>query len=120
MNSAYRAYLQSKEWSQIKLDLYQLRGKKCERCGSTNNLQVHHKHYRNIFKEEPDDLEILCNSCHRNEHGLNKKSKRVKLSPRFKDLKVKVKKKKKFAWLNKKDRKLQMKYNKLRSDGKIS
>jgi len=67
--SKYQKYLKSKEWSDIRNDLFHVRGRACERCGSTNRLQVHHITYKNVFKEEPEDLEILCDSCHKKEHG---------------------------------------------------
>lgn len=64
----YRKYLLSKEWSDIRIDLFNSRGRKCEQCGSTKMLQIHHLHYRNVFKEEPEDLMILCGLCHQLEH----------------------------------------------------
>lgn len=64
----YQDYLKSKEWAEIKLDLYQTRGKKCEVCGSNKRIEVHHKHYNNVFKEEPNDLLLLCHDCHSKEH----------------------------------------------------
>lgn len=67
--SKYQKYLKSKEWSDIRNDLFHVRGRACERCGSAKNLQIHHITYRNVFKEEPEDLEILCASCHMKEHG---------------------------------------------------
>lgn len=39
----------------------------CNRCGSSDNLVVHHKnddHYDN----HPDNLEVLCRSCHMSYH----------------------------------------------------
>lgn len=39
-------------------------GHKCERCEATKNLEVHHKHYETLFKEAPEDLEVLCIPCH--------------------------------------------------------
>jgi len=66
----YLKYLQSEDWAQIKIDLYQTRGKVCEYCGSTKNIQVHHLTYKNIYKEEPEDLVLLCKDCHRKEHGI--------------------------------------------------
>lgn len=73
----YKEYLESPEWAEIKNDLFQIRGRKCERCGSDRFLQIHHKTYIRIFNEEPSDLEILCGGCHRKEHNIvfNKKPK---------------------------------------------
>ena len=65
----YKDYLNSKEWAQIKIDLYQTGGKQCEHCGSTNRIEVHHLHYDNVFNEEPEDLVLLCRQCHQAEHN---------------------------------------------------
>ena len=83
MTKEYKKYLLSKEWAEIKIDLYNHRGRKCEKCGATKYLQVHHKHYKNIFKEEPEDLEILCKFCHQKQHNKTpKKSKKPKVKKR--------------------------------------
>lgn len=78
MNKAYYAYLRSPEWAEIKVDLIQQRGNKCEGCGKKNKLQVHHLTYDRIFKEEPGYLQLLCATCHRKTHGLNKNGKKIK------------------------------------------
>jgi len=49
----------------LKKVLFDERGEKCERCGSTNNLVVHHKKYTNNL----NDLEILCTRCHALTHN---------------------------------------------------
>ena len=67
----YYTYLKSNEWLQIKLDLYELRGKQCEVCESKRNVQVHHLTYKNVFNEEPEDLILLCRKCHEKEHDIN-------------------------------------------------
>lgn len=67
----YSDYLKSDKWKKIREHIHLVRGGKCERCGETDNLQVHHKHYRNIFNEKMKDLELLCKSCHRKEHKLD-------------------------------------------------
>lgn len=66
-NKQYKQYLQSKEWVDIRVSLIESR-KCCERCGNRKGLQVHHKTYKNIFNEEPSDLELLCSGCHQKEH----------------------------------------------------
>jgi hypothetical protein len=52
-------------------------GHRCERCGVTDEelwreygndrLHVHHRD-RDVQHNEPDNLEVLCASCHRKEH----------------------------------------------------
>ncbi len=75
MNAEYKKYLKSAKWAMIRIDLFMLRGKKCEKCSSKHKIQVHHKTYKNIFKEEPEDLIILCDYCHKSEHGIIKRKK---------------------------------------------
>ena len=65
----YRAYLKSPRWEYIKEHIHLVRDGRCERCGSTERLEVHHKHYRTVFHEGANDLELLCHICHRKEHG---------------------------------------------------
>lgn len=50
-----------------------LLGNKCERCGETSNLHVHHKdeNFTNNLKE---NLELLCKPCHNEEHSTRLKS----------------------------------------------
>jgi 5-methylcytosine-specific restriction endonuclease McrA len=43
---------------------------KCELCGSTNQLSVHHLTYNNLGKEHPEDLKVLCQNCHEKAHGI--------------------------------------------------
>ena len=37
--------------------------RKCERCGSTKDLHVHH--IKGLRSEMPEDLELLCRKCHK-------------------------------------------------------
>lgn len=39
----------------------------CEKCGSTRNVEVHHKD-GNYQNNSPENLMILCRSCHMKEH----------------------------------------------------
>lgn len=71
MDDEYKSYLKSKEWFSVRESLFLIRGKRCERCLSTENIQVHHIHYRNIFREKLEDLMVVCKDCHRKIHGLN-------------------------------------------------
>ena len=72
MNKEYKKYLESTEWAELRIDLFLERGFSCEKCNkkfkSQKGLEMHHKTYENIFNEEPEDLIILCSSCHRYEH----------------------------------------------------
>jgi len=74
MTAAYLDYLESKEWWDVRKRMLQRAGYRCERCGccgsSNNALDVHHQTYVNLGNEPDDDLEVLCRTCHRNDHAL--------------------------------------------------
>jgi len=74
----YEAYLKSDKWAQIKLDIIQIRGEKCERCGEKEELHLHHLTYKRLFAEMPEDLELICRDCHKAEHGITKRKRRRK------------------------------------------
>lgn len=40
----------------------------CEKCGSTANIDVHHKD-GNRNNNTPENIELLCRSCHLKEHN---------------------------------------------------
>lgn len=68
----YKKQLQSKEWKEKRKEVFKERGEVCERCGKTDNLQIHHKEYLNNRKAWEYDtfyLEVLCRSCHSEHHG---------------------------------------------------
>ena len=68
---SYKNYISSKKWKEIRLRIIEDRGGKCERCISTESLQVHHLTYENFGNELDTDLEVLCKPCHMKEHGRN-------------------------------------------------
>ena len=46
----------------------------CEKCGSKNELTVHHRSYNNFGgNETAEDLEVLCWDCHRDAHETEEK-----------------------------------------------
>jgi 5-methylcytosine-specific restriction endonuclease McrA len=62
----YEEYLRTAHWLNVKKRQLQ-KHQKCQVCGSQENLQVHHNTY-NPFKEEENDLIVLCKSCHEKFH----------------------------------------------------
>jgi len=76
-NGTYYDYLQSFEWSEIRRELFESRGEKCELCGNLNRLQIHHITYARLFNEDPADLQILCVFCHKRIHGIGKNGKKI-------------------------------------------
>jgi 5-methylcytosine-specific restriction endonuclease McrA len=69
----YRDYLNSPQWKKKRRKVHKHYGGKCCRCGSTQDLRVHHRHYRTLFREAMADLELLCDGCHQNEHEGSKR-----------------------------------------------
>lgn len=70
----YREYLQSPHWQKVRNEIIKVRGEKCEICGATENLQVHHKTYKHLGFEEnyPEDLIVVCKKCHYKIHHRGK------------------------------------------------
>lgn len=84
----YIDYIQSKYWQKVRLELFKVRGKKCEVCGETKLIHVHHLTYENLFNEKPEDLQILCKKHHEEAHG-RKFSKYKRKKPKTGKIKVK-------------------------------
>jgi hypothetical protein len=72
---AYLDYLDSPEWWAKRKRALARANYCCERCGLwaerfeiRQRLETHHLTYDRLGHEQPDDLEVLCSACHRNEH----------------------------------------------------
>ena len=61
--------LRSADWREFAASIRSARGFKCETCGSGDKLHVHHKHYRTLGRETPNDVALLCKACHEKVHG---------------------------------------------------
>lgn len=64
----YKEYLNSDQWADKRRELFALRGRKCEICGSVHEIHVHHLTYANIFNEPMEDLQVVCQMCHSEIH----------------------------------------------------
>lgn len=73
----YASLLQSKEWRLLRLKILNRDRNTCQKCGSKENLNIHHKEYfidenNEFFKphEYPlNSLITLCKQCHENIHN---------------------------------------------------
>lgn len=65
----YQNYLRTREWRDTRQLAIEAANGACQRCGDTRRLEVHHTDYDHRGFETLDDLEVLCNPCHRNHHG---------------------------------------------------
>jgi 5-methylcytosine-specific restriction endonuclease McrA len=107
----YKKYISSNEWYQIKIDCITNRGSKCEIClKSTIYLQLHHLTYVRLFNELPQDLQLLCATCHQKVHGL------IPVKRKAKAIKTKKPKQVKKYKLNKRDKALQKRYDALKTN----
>jgi hypothetical protein len=66
----YKQYLNSTHWQKIKTTVYKKR-RKCQICGKSFNLNIHHITYERLGKELLSDLVVLCQSCHYKAHKIN-------------------------------------------------
>lgn len=64
----YAEYIRSPKWRQKAKAALARAGEKCERCGYSKfsrRLEVHHRTYERFRDERPEDLEVVCEVCHR-------------------------------------------------------
>lgn len=71
----YSSLLRTPEWYNYRTMVFNYKGYKCEWCGRTNNLQVHHKFYLKRYGEfikpweyDFNNVMVLCNYCHKKYH----------------------------------------------------
>lgn len=53
-----------KEWATLRTKALKKDGFKCVRCGSIENLQIHHLSNYNYYAPDVEQLETLCKKCH--------------------------------------------------------
>lgn len=81
----YKAHLQSPEWARIRRKALEHSGHSCALCGLDQNalrrigrhLEVHHRHYRSLGHERPEDLTVLCAGGHGGCHALADQQRRA-------------------------------------------
>lgn len=64
----YHEYLASPAWAKKRRKALKHYGHRCTVCGSRLKLEVHHRHYRTLYRESVADLDVLCHDCHQNTH----------------------------------------------------
>lgn len=57
-------YLISPEWKAKRKQALKAANYSCQRCKAETDLHVHHISYKNLFRENPEDLAALCPDCH--------------------------------------------------------
>lgn len=93
-----RSYYKTKHWSKLRSNIAYGDEAECQICHckrygfykigpkkgtrkpkSVNHLHLHHKNYDRLFKEKREDLMLLCDSCHKLGHQLQRMQKRFPL-----------------------------------------
>lgn len=71
----YHEYIQSKEWKAKAKAAKHRANYHCEQCGALKPehlLHAHHLTYKRLGYERKEDLRVLCNECHAEEHGIRR------------------------------------------------
>lgn len=65
LSQRYRDYMESPQWQRFRDSMLERADNMCEGCGKRDEtLQVHHITYVRLGHENPDDVQVLCLSCH--------------------------------------------------------
>lgn len=69
----YKGQLSDERWVAFRQFILKVRGEKCESCGMTTGLQVHHLQYRNnamAWEYNCNEVMVLCRDCHKKIHNI--------------------------------------------------
>lgn len=72
---SYHAQLLDPRWKAFREFIFVVRGRKCEKCGATEYLQIHHMHYHKgclAWEYTCKDMLVLCKDCHQELHNIIK------------------------------------------------
>ena len=66
----YKAFLKTDYWRKVREAKFAQAGRKCQVCGCTDGLEVHHRHYRHRGRElhHLECLMVLCRKHHQLVH----------------------------------------------------
>ena len=63
----YKQYIESPHWASLKQEFEGLYTH-CSGCGTTVDLDIHHRFYGRLWNEKLEDLVRLCRPCHFSTH----------------------------------------------------
>jgi len=66
----YIEYIHSEAWRSRAAEAIRKAGYKCSKCGNIGKLECHHNAYNRLGAELDSDLDVLCDSCHKQIHNL--------------------------------------------------
>lgn len=82
----YSRYLQSAHWKRLRAKVIKAAGGRCITCGTDAHITVHHLTYARLGHEEPEDLQVLCRTCHGTLHGRRSTEERLQGSEDWQEL----------------------------------
>ena len=68
---SYAEQLNDRRWFAFRERVFKERGRKCERCGSVEHLQIHHLEYKGAklaWRYKISEVIVLCDTCHSRLH----------------------------------------------------
>lgn len=74
----FEIQLKDNRWKLFRWFILKVRGEKCEVCGMTENLQIHHRvYYKDAMAWEYSckEVKVVCQKCHANIHKSIRKDK---------------------------------------------
>ena len=60
----YEQYILSEQWRAKAEDAKARAGYRCRVCNGKHELNAHHRTYERLGNEDPEDITVLCHSCH--------------------------------------------------------
>ena len=69
----YNRLLEDRRWKEFRLKVMSERGSRCECCGGTDILQIHHTFYisgKMPWEYDINDMRVLCKECHQRIHNI--------------------------------------------------
>lgn len=70
----YYEQLRDARWYAFRRLVFACKGKRCAKCGSRQNLNIHHKSYRKghyAWEYPISNMMVLCKDCHKALHGIH-------------------------------------------------
>lgn len=65
----YSQYLRTEHWFRVRSLALERARHECALCPANRDLQVHHRSYARKGFEQPEDVIVLCDECHRRHHA---------------------------------------------------
>lgn len=67
---SYNSYLKSDYWASVRRRYFEkYPAKRCHKCASAVDIQLHHKTYDRLGEELLTDFNVLCRACHQQLHA---------------------------------------------------